>query len=267
MTSVWSAEPWLNGPNPPFHAFRVDVDQQLHAVLFGHAVRNSYNLRELPGRVDVEQRKRRRARVECLPREVQHDRRVLPSRVEHHRAAKLGHDLAHDVESTPLRAGRRWGRGGEAVSGEAPPAGLCRAVSAPAPARAPASGPASGPVCGPGPVAGRGGAGRMAGRTWRAAFLGVGSVGPDQAAARPRTPATPGLRGRAPRDLGESLREERPRDPHSVGGARPVVVDRREVVGEGVGGGRPGRGLVEAKTGGGALGVPGALRASRPCPP
>ena len=100
-------------PDPPLHALPVDVNQQLHPVRLGHAVPELVHLRELPGRVDVEQRKRRRRRVERLAREVQQDRGILPDRVEHHRSAKLGHRFAQDVDRLrfePAKVGQ--GRGG-----------------------------------------------------------------------------------------------------------------------------------------------------------
>ena len=49
-------------------------------------------------------------------------------------------------------------------------------------------------------------------------------------------------------------------DAHAVAGARTVIVDGREVLGEDLGRGRPGRGVSQPETGDGALGAAGALR-------
>ena len=53
-------------------------------------------------RVDVQEREGRRARVERLPGQVQHHRRVLPDRVQHHRVLGLRHHLPDDVHRLGL---------------------------------------------------------------------------------------------------------------------------------------------------------------------
>ena len=60
------------------------------------------HLAELPGGVDVEQRKWRLARIEGFQRQMQHDRGIFADRIEHHRIAELGRDLAHDVDALGL---------------------------------------------------------------------------------------------------------------------------------------------------------------------
>ncbi len=50
----------------------------------------------------MEQRERRLARIEGLEREMQHHRGVLADRVEHHRIAEFGGNLAHDVDALGL---------------------------------------------------------------------------------------------------------------------------------------------------------------------
>src|SRR5690606_23196355 len=57
-----------------------------------------------PGRIDMEQRERRRRWVERLARQVQHDRAVLADRIEHHRVVRLGDNLAHDMDALGLEA-------------------------------------------------------------------------------------------------------------------------------------------------------------------
>ncbi len=89
---------------------RVHVHEQLHAEFARHLVAKLVHVAELPRRVDVQQRKRRRRRIERLDREVQHHRAVLADGVEHHRLLALRHHLAHDVDALglePLQVGER----------------------------------------------------------------------------------------------------------------------------------------------------------------
>ncbi len=80
----------------------VGVHDQPRADLGGVPVAELDHLAELVGRVDVQQRKRDRARVERLLREPQQHRRVLADRIEHHRPLELGDHLAHDVNALGL---------------------------------------------------------------------------------------------------------------------------------------------------------------------
>ncbi len=50
----------------------------------------------------MEQRERQRAREEGLPGKVQHHRRILADRIEHHRALRLGDGFAQDVDALGL---------------------------------------------------------------------------------------------------------------------------------------------------------------------
>ena len=91
--------PTAKGCVPSAIASCVGVDDQPRADLPRVAIAEGDHLAELVGRVDVEQRKRNRRRVERFLREPQHDRRVLADRVEHHRPRELGDDLTDDVEA------------------------------------------------------------------------------------------------------------------------------------------------------------------------
>ena len=65
---------------------------------------------ELPGGVDMQQRKWRRRRVERLESKVQHDRAVFAGRVEHDRSLTLRDGLAKNVDALgfePLQVGQR----------------------------------------------------------------------------------------------------------------------------------------------------------------
>ena len=99
MTSVWTAEPCVNGPMPRARPSWLMCTQQLQAELRGHLIAERDHFPEFPGRVDVQQRERRLRRVERLHREVQHHRAVLADGVEHDRPLALGDDLAQDVDA------------------------------------------------------------------------------------------------------------------------------------------------------------------------
>ena len=80
---VWTIEPRADGPR--------------------HLVAELDHLAELVGGIDVEQRKRDRARVERLLCQAEQDRRVLADGVEHHRPFEFGDDLAEDVDALGLQ--------------------------------------------------------------------------------------------------------------------------------------------------------------------
>src|SRR5581483_9591316 len=86
----------------PRKALLVHVHEQVEPVLALHALAKRVHVLELPRRVDVQERERRRGGMERLPREVQHRRAVLADRVEHHRVLRLGDDFAHDVDRLRL---------------------------------------------------------------------------------------------------------------------------------------------------------------------
>jgi len=79
--------------------FRVVIDEQIHARHLGHLVAQFVHRLELPRRINVEQRKRRRRRIECLAGEVQHNGAVLADRVEHHRPFGFGNDFPDNVDA------------------------------------------------------------------------------------------------------------------------------------------------------------------------
>ena len=115
-------------------AVGVGVHAQVDAGLGGAAIAEGDHLAELPAGVDVQQRDRRRRRCERLQQQVQQHRAVLADRVQHHRVAELGRDLAQDVDALGFeavevaqvdrqghRSGGSWGCGTAAGHGMAEP--------------------------------------------------------------------------------------------------------------------------------------------------
>ncbi len=86
------------------HAIGIDVDDQVHAGLGGHAIAEGVHVTKLPGRIDMHQREGRRRRMERLGRQMQHDGGILADRIKHDRIAALGRDLADDVQAFCLKA-------------------------------------------------------------------------------------------------------------------------------------------------------------------
>ena len=84
--------------------FGILIDEQLHAGFARGPVAQRVHVAKLPGRIDVQQRKRRARGIERLLRQVQHHGAVLADRVQHHRPLRLGDDLAHDVNALGLEA-------------------------------------------------------------------------------------------------------------------------------------------------------------------
>ena len=87
-----------------FHALGIDMDDQIHADLFGHLVAKAVHFLKLPGGIDMKQRKRWLGRKERLHGEMQHDRAVLANGIEHHRVLGFRDNLAHDVNALRLKA-------------------------------------------------------------------------------------------------------------------------------------------------------------------
>ena len=83
-------------------AFFVDMDEQIHAEARRGLIAERDHLAELPGRVDMQKRKRRLARRKGLLRDVQHRARILADRIEHDRIGEARHRLAHDVDGLGL---------------------------------------------------------------------------------------------------------------------------------------------------------------------
>ena len=82
--------------------FGVLVDDELDRRVRPDLVAQRVHVPELPGRVDMEQREGQRAREERLLGKMQHHRRILADRIEHHRAIGLGDRLAQDVNALGL---------------------------------------------------------------------------------------------------------------------------------------------------------------------
>ncbi len=85
-------------------ALRIGVHQQLEAITRRDLIAVADHVAEFPFGVDVQQREGRLRRIEGLEREVQHHPGVLADRVEHHRVAELGRDLADDADGFRLEA-------------------------------------------------------------------------------------------------------------------------------------------------------------------
>ena len=85
-------------------AVRVRVHDQLQVVLLRDLVAQLVHRLELPQRVDVQQRKRQRARIERLERDVQHRGAVLADRIQHDWLVALGDHLAHDLDALGFQA-------------------------------------------------------------------------------------------------------------------------------------------------------------------
>ena len=80
----------------------VDMDEQIEAEPPGSFVAERDHVPKLPGRIDVEQRKRRLGRKEGLHRQVQHHGAVLADGIQHDGPLALRDDLAHDVDAFGL---------------------------------------------------------------------------------------------------------------------------------------------------------------------
>src|SRR5262249_4188205 len=84
------------------HALLVGMDDQVEPEPASLLVAERDHLAELPGPIDMQQREWRLRGIEGLEREMQHHGRVFADRIEHHRIAELGRDLAHDVNALGL---------------------------------------------------------------------------------------------------------------------------------------------------------------------
>ena len=80
----------------------VDMNEQIEAEPLGGFVAERDHVPKLPGRIDVEQRERRRGRKERLHRQVQHHGAVLANRIQHDGPLAFRDDLAHDVDAFGL---------------------------------------------------------------------------------------------------------------------------------------------------------------------
>lgn len=83
-------------------AVGVDVHAQVHAGLGRTAVAEGDHLAELPARIHMQQRNRRRRWRKRLEQQMQQHRTVLAHRIQHHRGPELGGDFAQDVDAFGL---------------------------------------------------------------------------------------------------------------------------------------------------------------------
>ena len=104
ITSVCTVAPWVIGPMPWATPSGLVCTRSSTPVSRARAVAERDHLAELPAGVDVQQRDRRARRVEGLDQQVQQHRAVLADRIQHHRVAELGRDLAQDVDAFGLEA-------------------------------------------------------------------------------------------------------------------------------------------------------------------
>ena len=87
------------------HRLRIVIDGiNSMAASLAALSRSAYHVAKLPGRIHVQQRKRRAGRIERLLGQVQHHGAVLADRVQHDRSLNLGHDFAQDVNTLGLEA-------------------------------------------------------------------------------------------------------------------------------------------------------------------
>src|SRR5262245_27261038 len=78
--------------------FLIDMHQKVHAKPRRRFIPERNHLTKFPGRVDMQQRKRRLSRSKSFFREMQHRARVLSDRVKHHRVAKFGDGFSQDMD-------------------------------------------------------------------------------------------------------------------------------------------------------------------------
>jgi len=90
--------------DPLGNSLRVDVNEQLNTELRGDLIAECDHLLKLPGRVDVENRKRQRRRIECLHGKMQHHRGVLADGIMHHRPLALGDNFSHHKDAFDFKA-------------------------------------------------------------------------------------------------------------------------------------------------------------------
>ncbi len=75
------------------------MDQQFQPQPLRRFIPETDHFPELPGRIDMQQRKGWFAGIERLQGQMQHDRRVFADGVQHHRFFKLGGHLADNVDT------------------------------------------------------------------------------------------------------------------------------------------------------------------------
>ena len=86
-----------------FHRFGILINDQIHPGILRRLFAQRIHVAELPRRIDMQQRKRRRRRVKRLLGQMQHRGAVLANRIQHHRVLGIRHNLAHDVNALRLK--------------------------------------------------------------------------------------------------------------------------------------------------------------------
>jgi len=79
-----------NRSDPLLDALLIDVHHQIQAKLRRSLIAEVDHLFELPGGIDMQQRKGQLCRIECFDGEMQEDGAVLADRIEHHRFLEAG---------------------------------------------------------------------------------------------------------------------------------------------------------------------------------
>ncbi len=88
----------------------IDVDDQIEPETLHGFIAKPDHVAEFPGGVDVQQRERQIRRMECLPCQMQHDRRVLADRIEHDRLAAFSDDFTEDEDRFRFQAAQVVGQ-------------------------------------------------------------------------------------------------------------------------------------------------------------
>ena len=99
------------------HAVLIDMDDQIETQPLRRLVTERDHLPELPGGVDMQQRKWRLGGIERLHRQMQHDRGILADRIEHDRLLELSYHLSHDEDAFGLQMLQMAEPGGENPTG------------------------------------------------------------------------------------------------------------------------------------------------------
>ena len=110
----------------------VDMDDQIEAQFARGAIAEGDHVAKLPGRVDVQQRKRRPGRIERFARQVQQHGGILADGVEQHRPAELRGSLTENVDALRFQQIEMRQRRGHATASARGRRGLlCRPHSLP----------------------------------------------------------------------------------------------------------------------------------------
>ncbi|MNR13136.1 hypothetical protein D3C85_1295240 [compost metagenome] len=96
--------------DPARQGLVIGVDQQPRAIEARHMVAVGDHVPKLPRRIHVQQRERRRARIEGLGRQVQQDAGILADRIHHDRVARRRRHLAQDLDRLGLKLAQMRGQ-------------------------------------------------------------------------------------------------------------------------------------------------------------